>query len=124
MRPRHRPPWNPAAQACPTPTCTFADEWRRYFRGELPVKDDAQVTDGGHAAKQPDPLRRPRHNSRIAEVLPKLPLQWTSDELRDRRAAYAAADHAPVLIHPSPLADGRYVVLNSGHTFHEPELSA
>ena len=32
-------------------------------------------------------------------------------------------DHAPALIHPSPLAAGRYVVLNSGHTFHERELA-
>ncbi|WP_406695935.1 hypothetical protein V5E97_33565 [Singulisphaera sp. Ch08] len=28
-----------------------------------------------------------------------------------------------MLIHPNPLAPNRYVVLNSGHTFHEQELS-
>jgi hypothetical protein len=37
---------------------------------------------------------------------------------------YPAADHAPVLIQPNPVAEGRYVVLNSGHTFHEKELAA
>ena len=37
---------------------------------------------------------------------------------------YAAADHAPALIQPNPLAQGRYVVLNSGHTFHEKELAS
>jgi hypothetical protein len=30
----------------------------------------------------------------------------------------------PVLIQPNPLAKGRYVVLNSGHTFHEKELAS
>ena len=28
-----------------------------------------------------------------------------------------------MLIQPNPLAAGRYVVLNSGHTFHEKELA-
>jgi len=37
---------------------------------------------------------------------------------------YAAADHAVVLIQPNPLAAGRYVVLNSGHTFGEKELAS
>ena len=35
---------------------------------------------------------------------------------------YPSADHAPALIQPNPLSPGRYVVLNSGHTFHEKEL--
>ena len=29
-----------------------------------------------------------------------------------------------MLIQPNPLAQGRYVVLNSGHTFHEKELAS
>ena len=34
--------------------------------------------------------------------------------------------YAPVLINPNPLGggQGRYVVLNSGHTFHEKELAS
>ena len=36
--------------------------------------------------------------------------------------SYAAADHVPVLIYPSPLNTGRYVVLNSGHTFHAADF--
>jgi hypothetical protein len=58
-------------------------------------------------------------------VLPKLPVAWTRDELRVGSRRYAAAGHAPVLIGPNPLpgAGHRYVVLNSGHTFHEKELA-
>ena len=43
--------------------------------------------------------------------------------MRDRWVHVPAADHALVLIQPNPLAAGRYVVLNSGHTFHEKELA-
>jgi dienelactone hydrolase len=118
-------PWNPAVQAWSDATLKrFAYEWRRYFRGELPLKDDAQVTD--------DDVRRcnlilfgdPGSNTLIGKVLPKLPIRWTRDELEVGKEKYAAADHAPVLIQPNPLAEGRYVVLNSGHTFHEKELAS
>ena len=38
--------WNPAVQAWADASLKrFADEWSRYFRGELPVKDDTAVTD-------------------------------------------------------------------------------
>jgi len=58
--------------------------------------------------------------------LPHLPLTWTHDTLRVGGTSYSAADHAPALIQPNPLpgAAGRYVVLNSGHTFHEKELAS
>ena len=35
---------------------------------------------------------------------------------------YASAEHVPVLIYPSPLNTTRYVVLNSGHTFHAADF--
>jgi hypothetical protein len=119
--------WNPAVQAWSDASLKrFASEWDCYFRGELPVKDDTAVT--------VDDLRRyniilfgdPGSNRWIKEVLPHLPLRWTQDELRLGGEQYAAANHAPVLIQPNPLpgAPGRYVVLNSGHTFHEKELAS
>jgi hypothetical protein len=117
--------WNPAVQAWSDAALKrFAYEWPRYFRGELPVKDDTDVTE--------DDVRRcnlilfgdPGSNRWIARVLPDLPLRWTRDEIALGRDRHAAADHAPVLIQPNPLAKGRYVVLNSGHTFHEKELAS
>lgn len=117
--------WNPAVQAWSDASLKrFAYEWHRYFRGELPVKNDTDVTD--------DDLRRchlilfgdPGSNRWISRVLPQLPIGWTQEELRMGAERYAAADHVPVLIQPNPLAPGRYVVINSGHTFHEKELSS
>jgi pimeloyl-ACP methyl ester carboxylesterase len=117
-------PWNPAVQAWADASLRrFAREWRRYFRGDLPVKDDAEVT--------VDDARRchlilfgdPSSNAWIAKVMPKLPIVWTKEELRLGGVSVAADTHAPALIQPNPLAPGRYVVLNSGHTFREKELS-
>jgi hypothetical protein len=116
-------PWNPAVQAWSEANLKrFASEWHRFFRGELPVKDDTAVT--------ADDVRRchlilfgdPGSNPWIEKVLPRLPVRWTRTEVQAGGGRYAAADHAPVLIQPNPLAEGRYVVLNSGHTFHEKEL--
>jgi poly(3-hydroxybutyrate) depolymerase len=117
--------WNPAVQSWSDANLKrFAYEWHRYFRGELPVKDDTAVT--------ADDLKRynlilfgdPGSNALIARVLPKLPLTWTEKELRFGKGRFPAADHAPALIQPNPLAPGRYVVVNSGHTFREKELAS
>src|SRR5262249_40165121 len=119
-------PWNPDVQAWADASLKrFAYEWHRYFRGELPVKDDTAVTE--------EDLRRchlvlfgdPGSNAWIGRVLPQLPITWTKDELVVGQDKYAAANHVPVLIQPNPLkgAGGRYVVLNSGHTFGEKELA-
>jgi hypothetical protein len=117
--------WNPAIQAWADANLKRFDyEWNRYFRGKLTIKDDTALTK--------DDLQRynlilfgdPGSNSLIARVLPKLPIEWTRDELKMAGEKYPAKDHAPVLIQPSPLGAGRYVVINSGHTFHEKELAS
>jgi hypothetical protein len=117
--------WNPAVRAwADAGLDRFAREWHHYFRGDLPVKDDTAVTG--------DDIKRcnlilfgdPGSNRLIARALPHLPVRWTATELAFAGGKYPAADHAPVMIQPSPLAPGRYVVVNSGHTFHESELAS
>src|SRR5262249_46614749 len=116
--------WNPRVQAWAEASLKrFADEWSRYFRGELPIKDDANVTEEDVKRCNLILFGDPGSNRWISKVLPQLPISWTKEELRIGRERYAAANHAPALIQPNPLAAGRYVVLNSGHTFHEKELS-
>ena len=118
-------PWNPAVQAWSEANLKrFAYEWHRYFRGELPVKDDAEVTEEDVKRCNLILFGDPGSNRWIGKVLPRLPLRWTRDRLHLGGGKYAAANHVPVLIHPNPLAPGRYVVLNSGHTFHEKELAS
>ena len=103
----------------------FAAEWRQYFRGDLPIKDDSEVTDDDLHDKNLILFGDPGSNSWIAKTLPKLPLKWTPEMVMLAGQEYAAADHVPALIAPNPLpkCEHRYVVLNSGHTFREAELS-
>jgi poly(3-hydroxybutyrate) depolymerase len=117
--------WNPTVQAWSDANLKrFAYEWHRYFRGELPVKDDTQVTDEDIKRCNLILFGDPGSNTLIARVLPKLPLTWTPKQIRLGKHEYSAADHVPLVIQPNSLASGRYVVLNSGHTFHEKELSS
>lgn len=48
----------------------------------------------------------PASNSVIGKLSSKLPLGWT-------------ADTAPVFIYPNPLNSSKYVVVNSGFTWHD-----
>lgn len=102
----------------------FAYEWQRYFRGELPIKDDTAVTDEDVRRYNLVLFGDPGSNRWIARALPDLPVRWTKDCMELGHERHRAGGHVPVLIQPSPLAPGRYVVLNSGHTFHERELSS
>lgn len=118
-------PWNPAVQSWADANLKrFQYEWHRYFRGKLPVKDDSAVTPDDIAKFNLILFGDPGSNSFIAKVLPKLPLTWTEKELAFGGKKYPAADHAPAMIQANPNAPGRYVVINSGHTFHETELAS
>jgi pimeloyl-ACP methyl ester carboxylesterase len=116
--------WQPAGQAWADATLDrFSREWDRYFRGALPVKDDAAVTEEDARRFHLILFGDPGSNSWIARVLPRLPIRWTHEEVSIGDARAPAAGHAPVFIQPNPLAPDRYVVVNSGHTFHEKELA-
>lgn len=102
----------------------FAYEWARYFRGDLRIKEDRDVTDEDTRKYNLILFGDPGSNSWIARVLPKLPIAWTRAELRVAQSVYPSAEHVPLLIQSSPFAGDRYVVLNSGHTFREKELAS
>jgi poly(3-hydroxybutyrate) depolymerase len=121
-------PWNAQVQKYADASLKrFAYEWHRYFRGELPVKDDKDVTEEDVRTCNLILFGDPGSNPWIARVLPKLPIRWSESELAVAGTTYSAAEHAPALIHPNPLAAEagaeRYVVINSGHTFREAELA-
>jgi predicted esterase len=112
-------PWHEAAQRYADAALKrFQAEWSRSFRGELPVKDDVDVTAEDIAGKSLVLFGDPGSNPLIEQALPGLPLRWTKDDLSLAGHAGSAAADVPALIYPSPLNPGRYVVLNSGHTFH------
>ena len=118
-------PWNPEVNDWAAASLRrFQYEWARYMRGELPVKNDTDVTEADVHDKHLILFGDPGSNSWIAKALPKLPVTWTRNEVRFGEGVYGAKDHSPVFICASPLAEGRYIVINSGHTFHEKEFAA
>ncbi len=118
-------PWNQEVTAWAAAELKrFEYEWARYMRGPLPVKDDTEVTEADVRDKNLILFGDPGSNPWMARALPQLPVTWTRDEIRLGTELHSAKDHSPAFITASPLAKNRYLVINSGHTFHEKEFSA
>jgi pimeloyl-ACP methyl ester carboxylesterase len=116
-------PWHEATHAYAEANLRrFQEEWGRFFRGDLPVKDDVDVTSDDIAGRNLILFGDPSSNELIGQVLPDLPLKWTKDRVTFGGQEYESSSTVPVMIYPSPLATGRYVVLNSGHTFHAADF--
>ena len=119
-------PWNKVAHDYSQASLDrFAAEWRHYFRGDLPIKNDTAVTESDWKTHNLILFGDPGSNALIAKSLPHLPLHWNAQSFRLAGREYSSTEHVPALIAPNPLpgATGRYVVLNSGHTFRESELA-
>lgn len=118
-----REPWNADVQRwADARLAAFAALWNRYFRGDLPVKDDTAVTAEDIEGKNLILFGDPGSNRLLERWLNRLPLEWSRQEFA-LGGRHAAAVHAPVLIAPNPENPRRYVVLNSGHTFDARALA-
>lgn len=95
------------------------NHWRRHFRGDARVKDDADVNDADIAAHHLVLWGDPSSNRLLAKMAAKLPLSWEGNVVKGGKQSFSAAHHVPVLIYPNPLNPKKYVVLNSGFTFRE-----
>ncbi len=102
----------------------FESEFDKWMRGRVPVVNDTQVTDELIETKNLILFGDPGSNAVLARVLARLPVKWTKTGLEVHGQSYDPATHGVALIHPNPLNPNRYVVVNSGHTFHEPEFKA
>ena len=100
----------------------FRSEYPKWLRADVPVKDEKAVTQEDIRTKNLILFGDPASNKLIRRIAPRLPVKWTSSEIRLGDRSYDAAGHTLVLIYPNPLNPSRYVVLNSGHTFGEAEF--
>ncbi len=100
----------------------FEAEFDKWMRAKVPVVDDTNLNDdiieGSHLVLFGDPSS----NSVLKKMLPRLPIEWTNETIVVNGKSYSTADHAVSMIFPSPLNPAKYVVINSGHTFHEPDF--
>ena len=117
-------PWNEKAEGWSKRRLEqFAEEWSAFYRAELPIKNDADVTTEDAESRHLILFGDPGSNRLIARVVGELPISWTKNEFKIAGNAHSAMDDVPVLISANPLNKLRYVVLNSGHTFGATEFS-
>ncbi|MBI1832411.1 MAG: alpha/beta hydrolase [Planctomycetes bacterium] len=95
----------------------FRYDWAKHFRGELPTIGDYAVTPNEIMDKNLILFGDPQSNLTLAQIMPKLPIRWTKDEIEFGGKKYKASEHVPVMIFPNPLNPMKYVVLNTGHTW-------
>lgn len=101
----------------------FEAEFDKWMRGRIRVVDDSQA----YQIDRNDNVilfGSPASNSMIEKLLPGLPIRWTADSIIVGDHTFSTKDHGLCLIYPNPLNSRRYVVINSGHTFHEADFKA
>ena len=99
----------------------FRAEFAKFMRGDMRVKTPDQVTTQDIANSHLVLFGEPWSNPLIAKVLPHLPVRWLKERIELGGKTYPAQGHRVVMIYPNPLNPNRYVVLNTGNTFHGPE---
>ena len=93
-------------------------EWVHFFRGEPRVKRDVEVTAADIAAHNLVLFGDPSSNAIYKRIEARLPIRWSASGVVAGSETYSK-DHAPVFIFPNPLNPKKYVVINSGFTFHD-----
>jgi dienelactone hydrolase len=116
-------PWNEAHTAWAGWTLDrFAAEYDKYMRGKVLVVDDADVTAETMLEKNIVLFGDPGSNSVLAKLVERLPVRWTKSAIEVNGQKYDPATHGVSFIYPNPLAPRKYVVVNSGHTFHAADF--
>jgi len=122
VRPTGTPCHKPAGAYGKAALDRFVRDFARWLHGEVRVKNDTDVTPADMAAYHLIVFGDPQSNRVLGQIAERLPIRWTRESIQVGKKSYPSADHVPVLICPNPLEPRRYVVVNSGHTFHEPEF--
>ena len=109
--------WHPATQKfVDAKVKAFEYDWAKHWRGELPITNEYGVSPNEIMEKHLILFGDPSSNFLLANILPKLPIKWTKDEIEFGGKKYKSSEHVPVMIFPNPQNPSKYVVLNTGHT--------
>ena len=66
----------------------------------------------------------PGSNSVMKKMINRLPVKWSEEKLVVDGKDYDPDTHGVAMIYLNPMQPRKYVVINSGHTFHEPQFKA
>ncbi len=102
----------------------FEREFDKWLRGRVPVVNDVDLTDEQIAGRNLVLFGDPGSNAVLSRIVDRLPVAWTRERLTVHGQPFDPATHGVALIFPNPLNPERYVVVNSGHTFHERDFRA
>jgi hypothetical protein len=100
----------------------FAQEFPKYMRGDVPVKTVAQLTPGDQITAAIIAFGTPATNPVIARAVKTTPIHWTPKSITVGDKEFDSATHMLSMIYPNPVNPKRYLVINSGHTFHEADF--
>jgi len=118
-------PWSQAQHDWATWTLDrFAAEFDKWLRGRVLIVNDTDVTEEMIAEKNLILFGDPGSNSVLARTLDQLPVKWDREKLQVAGKDYDPNLHGLSLVYPNPLNRRRYLVVNSGHTFHERDFKA
>jgi dienelactone hydrolase len=93
-------------------------EWVHFFRGEPRVQRDTEIGADDIASHNLALFGDPSSNVVYKRIAGRLPIRWTADGIVVGNETFSK-DHAPVFVFPNPLNPKKYVVINSGFTFHD-----
>lgn len=99
----------------------FSNEFSQWMRGDIRVKTVKEMTPPDERAYHIAAFGTPATNPLIARALKSAPIHWTAQSIEVGDRKFDAASHMLSMIYPNPDNPRRYLVINSGHTFHEPE---
>ena len=122
VRPTGKPLHDAPARQAAAALDRLVREFPKWLRGDVRIKDDTAVTAADIAAYNLILFGDPHSNRLIARVLGKLPLRWNASAIQLAGRRFDASVNLPALTYPNPLNPSRYVVINSGHTFSEPDF--
>jgi hypothetical protein len=100
----------------------FAAEFARWMRGDVRMKSVDKVAPADARAYSMVIFGTPETNPMVARALRSAPIQWTADAIVVGKRRFDPKTHILSMIYPNPDNPTRYVVINSGHTFHEAEF--
>ena len=116
-------PWNETAEQWSKWTrARFEREFSQWMRGDVYAVDDTAVTEDMITKNHLILFGDPGSNAILKRVLEQLPIEWTEETIKVGDQEWSAKDHGLSLIFPNPLNRSKYVVLNSGHTFHDKDF--
>lgn len=102
----------------------FRTEFDKWMRAKLPEVKDADLSVKQLQASNIILFGDPDSNSVLKSMLAELPIQWEDNIITVNDERYDMSNHGLSMIFPNPLNPKRYVVINSGHTFHDKDFKA